>query len=122
MVIVFDLDDTLCDTDEYSEKYILEFITEHNLPYRRLTKAVRYAEMKFDWDKETANRWYIKFGDQMMAQFPPKPYAVDLIRALREAGNKVVISTARNIDWHTDPENVTKKWLYEKGFEYDKLY
>ncbi len=29
MVFVFDIDDTLCDTDGYSEKYILEFIARN---------------------------------------------------------------------------------------------
>lgn len=29
MVFVFDLDDTICETDKYSEKYILNFFKTH---------------------------------------------------------------------------------------------
>ena len=54
MIFVFDLDDTVCDTDGYSEKFINEFIKKHNLPYKQIAKDVRFAEMKFDWSHEEA--------------------------------------------------------------------
>ena len=54
MVFVFDLDDTLSETDLYSEKYISEFINKNNLPYKQIAKDVRFAERKFDWSTETA--------------------------------------------------------------------
>ena len=39
MIFVFDLDDTLCDTDLYSEYYIKEYIKKNNLPYKQIAKV-----------------------------------------------------------------------------------
>ena len=122
MVIVFDLDDTVVDTDGYSEKYILNFIKENNLPYKMISKVARFAEKKFDWDNETALKWYKEYGDQMMLEFPLKDGAKEIINELYDLGHTIVIATARATDWHTDPEVITKKWLENNGLKYSKLY
>lgn len=122
MVIVFDLDDTVVDTDGYSEKYILNFIKENNLPYKLVNKVARFAEKKFDWDNETALNWYKEYGDQMMLEFPFKENAKEVINELYDLGHTIVIATARATDWHTDPEGITKRWLKNNGLKYSKLY
>ena len=111
MVFVFDLDDTICDTDKYSEKYMLRFFKEHNLPYKQIAKNVRFAEKKFDWDYETALNWYKQYGDEMMIKFPYNKNIRKFINGLYDAGHKIVIATARANDWHTDPEGITLEWL-----------
>lgn len=122
MIFVFDLDDTLCETDDYSEKYILNFFQEHKLPYKLISKNARFAEKKFDWDMETALSWYKEFGDEMYTKIPLKKGALEFIEALNKAGHKIVICTARATDWHTDPEGMTKKWLENFNVYYYKLY
>lgn len=122
MVFVVDLDDTICDTDGYSEKYICEFIATHKLPYKQVATNVRFAESKFDWDTETALKWYKEFGDQMMAEFPCKKNAVKFLQSIHKARQKIVIATARATDWHTQPKEVTLKWLADNKIPYDKIY
>lgn len=122
MVIVFDLDDTVVDTDSYSEKYILNFIKENNLPYKLVNKVARFAEKKFDWDNETALNWYKEYGDNMMLEFPLREGAKEVINELYDLGHTIVIATARAIDWHKDPEGITKRWLENNGLKYSKLY
>jgi len=122
MVFVFDLDDTICETDEYSEEFILKFFKENNLPYKQIAKNVRYAEMKFDWDEETARKWYKEYGDEMLLNFPIKNNAVSIINKLYNSGHKIIISTARTDDWHTNPIENTIKWLKKVGLKYNKLY
>ncbi len=122
MVFVIDVDDTLCDTDGYSEYYISKFFAEHNLPYKLVKKESRFAEGKFDWSMETALEWYKKYGDQMMLEFPPKLNAVKIINDLYDAGHKIIFATARANDWHTDPEGITKKWFKINGIKFSKLY
>ncbi len=119
---VFDLDDTVCMSDEYSEKYISEFIDKHVLPYTKVCDKVRFAEEKFSWSKEVALDWYKKYGDQMMLEFPCKEGSVEVINSLYDAGNRIIIATARATDWHCDPEGVTKEWLEKVGIKYHKLY
>lgn len=122
MIFVFDLDDTICDTDGYSEKYIKNFIKKNNLPYKQIAKNVRFAEAKFDWDEKTAIKWYKEFGDEMMAEFPCKKGAKELLNLLHDAGHKIIIATARATDWHTNPEDITIKWLKDNNIKYDKIY
>ena len=122
MTIVFDIDDTLSETDGYSKEYIAKFFLEHNLPYKQVTDIARFAERYFDWDKDTALNWYKQYGDEMMLNFPPKPNAVAVINSLFEAGHKIILATARATDWHVDPEGITTKWLEINKIKYHKLY
>ena len=122
MVFVFDLDDTLSETDLYSEKYISEFINKNNLPYKQIAKDVRFAERKFDWSTETALKWYKTFGDDMMLEFPLKKGAIEFLNFLHENGCKIIIATARATDWHTNPEEITIKWLKDNKIPYDTVY
>ena len=122
MIFVFDLDDTLCDTDSFSEKYILEFIKKNNLPFKQIASVVRYAEAKFDWDSETALKWYKTYGDEMMLNFPIKENALEFLNKIKNDGHKIIIATARANDWHSDPEKITKQWLEKNKVPYDKLY
>lgn len=122
MVFVFDLDDTLSETDLYSEKYISEFINKNNLPYKQIAKDVRFAERKFDWSTETALKWYKTFGDDMMLEFPLKKGAIEFLNFLHENGCKIVIATARATDWHTNLEEITIKWLKDNKIPYDTVY
>lgn len=122
MVFVFDVDDTLCDTDGYSEKYISKFIAENNLNIKQIATVVRYAEMKFDWTLEQALAWYKVYGDQMALEFPPKPKAKEVVNALHDMGHRIVLATARDTDWHAEPEKITRQWLAKNGFKFDELY
>lgn len=122
MIFVIDIDDTISDTDAYSEQYILNFFKKHNMPYKLVQKVARFAEKKFDWSTETAISWYKQYGDQMMLEFPCKAGAVETINSWFDAGHTIVLATARATDWHTDPETTTKKWLSNIGLKYHKIY
>lgn len=122
MVFVFDIDDTISETDAYSEYYITRFLKENNLPYVKVRDNTRYAEAKFSWDGATALKWYKCFGDEMMREFPCKQYAREVVNTLHDMGHKVVIATARSKTWHDDPLGVTTDWLEKQHIKYDKLY
>lgn len=122
MIFVFDIDDTICETDKNSEEYILNFFDKKGYPYKQVSSVERFAEAKFNWSVETAERWYKKYGDEMMLNFEPKPHVVATFRMLRELDHKIIIATARSTDWHTDPRGVTLKWLENNKIEYDKIY
>ena len=122
MKFVFDLDDTICATDAYSEKYIAKFIKTHKLPINKVSTSARFAEKKFDWDYATANAWYKKYGDEMMFNFPCNKGAKKFLDKVHKAGHTIIIATARANDWHTDPETITKMWLKKMGIKYDKMY
>lgn len=122
MIFVFDLDDTICETDSYSEKYISEFFKANNLPYKKIASCTRFAEKKFDWDTQTALNWYKEHGDKMMEEFPCKKDAVETINNLYDNGHTIIFATARANDWHKDPEKATLNWLKKTKIKYNKLY
>lgn len=121
MIFVFDLDDTVCDSDAYSEECIANFIKENNLPYKKVRDNTRFADEKFDWDQETSRKWYKIYGDEMMLHFPCKKNTKEVIGKLRELGHKVIFATARSTEWHKDPEGISRQWLENNNISYDKL-
>ena len=124
MVFVFDLDDTVCETDKYSTYYIQDFFDRNSnqYPYKKVKDIDRFAEGKFSWKLPAALAWYKRYGDEMMLNFPCKANAIELIDALHTLGHKVVLATARTTDWHTNPEEITKKWIEKQGLQFDKIY
>ena len=122
MIFVFDLDDTICNTDGYSEMYIKCFFKKHNLPYKQIAKTARFAEEKFDWSHEEAIKWYKEYGDIMFLYFPIKNNALNVINQLYDNGHKIIICTARDTNWHSEPEKLTLLWLQNNGLKYHKIY
>lgn len=122
MIFVIDLDDTICDTDGFSEKYISAYFKRFNLPYKQISKTARYAEMKFDWSQEEAIKWYKEYGDEMFLFFPVKNNAVKTINALYDSGHKIIIATARDASWHSSPVRYTNEWIHKVGLKYHKVF
>lgn len=122
MIFVIDIDDTISDTDSYSEYYISKFLKDNNWPYKFVKKISRFAEGKFDWDTETALKWYKQYGDEMMLEFPCKKFAVETVNKLFDEGHTIILATARETDWHTDPVGLTKTWLKNINIKYTKVY
>ena len=50
-----------------------------------------------------------------------KNYA-DLLQSIYNNGHTIIIATARDNVWHSDPENITKQWLDNNKIPYHKLY
>lgn len=122
MIFVIDLDDTVCDTNAYSEEYIKDFIEKHKWPVKFVDTISRFAEGKFDWDYETALKWYKTYGDEMMLHFPIKNNAVKIINSLFDMGHSIIICTARETDWHSKPKEITMQWIENVGLKYNKIY
>ena len=122
MKIVFDLDDTMCKTDYYSEKYILDFFEKNNLPYKKVKDISRYADGKFDWNEVEAKKWFKTYGDKMMLEFPPMDKAKQTIDYLKEKGFTISVVTARADDWHADPVSVSINWLKNNNIKFDEIY
>ena len=122
MIFVFDIDDTISETDKYSTQYINNFIKTNNLPHKQICEVSRFVDAKFDWDMDTALTWYKTYGDQMMLEFPCKNNAINSINTLYDSGHTIIFATARATDWHTNPEEITKQWLKNNHIKYHKLH
>ena len=122
MTIIFDLDETLCETDRYSEEFIRSFFIENRIPVKQIATNTRFAEEKFNWSHQDALRWYKEYGDEMFLNFPCKEKAVEVLNSLYEAGHRIIIATARSTDWHAEPKKMTLAWLKNNGIKFHKIY
>lgn len=122
MVYVFDVDDTLSDTNLGTEKYILNYFKTNSLPYKMVHKYAKYADYKFDWSEEVAKDWFHENSDEMMLNFKVKKNVKKVLEFLRKNGDKIVIATARDYVWHKNPEQTTATWMKNKKLPYDKIY
>lgn len=118
MNIAIDIDDTLTDSFDYFIPFAAEYfgavaeeLSESNISYSTLPAEWKPREFAF------GKAYY----DKVVADTPFKPGAAETVRALRAAGHRILILTARTTDFYTDPYKTTEAELKNGGIEYDKL-
>ena len=118
MNIAIDIDDTLTDSFGYFIPYVAEYFGADKDALSRAN--ISYSTLPDEWrDREVA--FGKAYYDRVVADTPFKPGAAEAVRALRAAGHRVVILTARTPDFYTDPYKTTAAELANGGIEYDKL-
>ena len=122
MIFVFDIDDTLCKTNEYFEMCIDDYIKKNNLKIKKIEDTSPYIANKYDWNNETAKKWYKQNGDRLLGEIPCKENVVETLKYLHNNGHKIILATARSKDWYQDPELSTLYWLKKNDIVYDKLF
>lgn len=116
--IAIDIDDTLTDTATYLQPYIAEYFGAELSEVRE--KGVSYENLPKPWKKDVIA--FMKgYFDRVIPYTPFKPDAAWGVNALREAGHRIVIITARSTAFYTDPYATTVEELRRGGIAYDKL-
>ncbi len=118
MNIAIDVDDTLTDTFDYFIPFVAEYfgwneseLREKRISYSNLPPEYRSKEIEI----------VRAYGDKFVPFTPFKKGAREAVAALRAAGHRVVIVTARANTFYTDPYKTTEDELRNGGIEYDKL-
>lgn len=127
MRIGVDIDGVL----NYRQEFVIECGTKFCVETRegRLTNLGEYHLSKiYEWDRETRDEFWQKYGIEQMYRWPAQTYAAEVIRKLKEEGHEIWIITGRN---NHDPlvpemprptwEETTKLWLEENGILYDEI-
>lgn len=109
LTIGIDIDDTITKTFEKSEEYLLK----HNeyIPYEEL----------YQGKTERAINFVKKRLETIQNECIPKENAIEVIKRLKDKGNKIVIITARGSEIPYNYEKVTKEYLKKYDIPYDKL-
>ena len=75
----------------------------------------------FDWTDDELWPFYLENIERIAQKLDVIEGAKKYIEKLKEDGHTIVIITGRDNGEYTNPYDMTKKWLKEKGVEYDKL-
>lgn len=127
MNIGIDIDDTISETFEtllpYSQKYTIEDLKkESNLIMRDDFTNHFYIEYANNWSKDEAEAFWKKYYGEILKQLNIKKFASEVIKKLKEQGNRIYLITAR---WEMRTDNVkeiTIKWLQDNKIEYDEIF
>ncbi len=127
MRIGVDIDGVL----NYRQEFVIECGTKFCVETRegRLTNLGEHHLSKiYEWDRETRDEFWQKYGIEQMYRWPAQTYAAEVIRKLKAEGHEIWIITGRN---NHDPlvpemprptwEETTKLWLEENGILYDEI-
>ena len=119
MKIGIDIDDTICDTWNYT------------LPF-----MCKYYKKDYEITKNSVTGYYeagdLNLNDYMLfaklnhqnyiMQVPLINNAKQVINKLKEEGNEIIFITARSEKGYNNPYNITYKYLIDNGITFDKLY
>lgn len=127
MNIGIDIDDTISETFEtllpYAQKYTIEELgKEAKVDLNQDFLNHFYIERMFNWNKEEAMNFWIRYYEEILRQVNIKKFASDVINKLKDNGNKIYLITARWAMENNNVEEITKRWLENNKVVYDKMF
>lgn len=125
MNIGIDIDGVLTNDDDYILDYASKYCYENNL--KGFDNANLYEYRKLNWNDDIINDYRNKYFLNYIKNEPARKFASEVIKKLREDGNKVFIISARYKTAENGKignENIrecTLQWLKDNKIEYDKI-
>ena len=127
MRIGIDIDDTLTDVKN-------ELIKAGEKYARSLGKNIK-VDKSFEDKNNNGNKWQEMFQfnydelkyflkdiqESITNKAKPRENVVEVINKLKNDGNKIIIITARDSEFHDNPYKYSKDWLDKNNIYYDKL-
>ena len=107
--IGIDIDDTITNTFEKAEEYLInhiEYISYDELYEGKTERAINFAKERL----ETIQRECL-----------PKEHAIEVIKRLKDKGYKIIIITARGSELKYDHEKITKDYFKKYNIPYDDM-
>lgn len=125
MNIGIDIDGVLTNDDDYLLDCISKYCYEHNL--NGFDNPTLYEYRKLNWDENIIDDYRNEYFLNYVKNEPARKFASEVIKKLREDGNKIFIISAR----YKTAENgkigndnireCTLNWLSKNNIEYDKI-
>ena len=76
---------------------------------------------KFQFSYDELKYFLKNIQEEIVNKAKPREDAVEVINKLKSEGNKIIIITARDSEFHDDPYLLSKNWLDRNKIEYDKI-
>ena len=125
MNIGIDIDDTISETYatllEYAQKYTIEELKRSPIIKSFNTEDHLYIENMHNWNENETARFWKKYYEEIIKKVNIKTFAANIIKELKESGDKIFLITARWNLKDNNIEQITKDWLKENNVKYDKL-
>lgn len=125
MNIGIDIDDTISNTFETFLPYMKKFVEKdlNRTLDLNLNSKIDYYNVveKYGISENEARIFWVKYYVSILESVEPKKFSVEVIKKLKEKGNKIFLITARFDDGIVDARAITEKWLEKKNIKYDKL-
>lgn len=116
MNIGIDIDDTLTNTNEASEEYIIKYEKEHpnvKLDHMKLLRGI--------FDTEELHMFFKENSKNICDKVSIKDNAKNIIDKLRSEGHKIVFITARSNTYFEDVNKYVENFLKINEINYDKI-
>ncbi len=128
MNIGIDIDDTLSNSFESiaadAQKFDIEELgnTGKVENYGKI-KNHNYIETMYPhWTQEQVNLFWEKYFIKMITESAPKKYASEIVKRLKDEGNRIIIITSRyEFLNNTLVMDYSKQWLDKNNIPYDKF-
>lgn len=125
MNIGIDIDGVLTNDDEYMVSTLDKFIYENHLKDDKDFNAYEYN--KVNWKQSDLSKYINKYFWDYGKKEPARKYASEVIKKLKEEGNKIYIITSRRYTTENTKNGkkeraIVKKWLKKQNICYDQLY
>lgn len=126
MIIGIDIDDTICNTYEImfhdGAKYTIEELGRSGKIHKGNLNTHMYCKDMYGWSFEEATDFLNKYYESIMKEVRPIKYVAEVIKKLRQEGNKIYLITARFTNKNFDIKEVTKRWLRDNNIDYDEIF
>jgi len=119
-VIGIDIDDTINDLSSILVKYAIEYNQQTNIEHDIQAHEWEF-EKAFGWDSENIKEFLEKYLYKAYIEAIPKENSVEVIKRLKEEGNKIIIITSRSDEEVKNSHYYSEQWLKSYGIPYDKL-
>ena len=127
MRIGIDIDDTLTDVkdelikagEKYARSLGKNIIIDKNFEDKN-NNGNKWQEM-FQFNYEELKYFLKDIQESITNKAKPRKNVVEVINKLKNDGNKIIIITARDSEFHDDPYKYSKDWLDKNNIYYDKL-
>ena len=120
MNIGIDIDNVISNFNEVLKQEFLEH--DKKLRNTGITNPKVYmTKGMFDWTNDEVWTFYMENIERIAQNLDVIKGAKEYIKKLKKDGHTIVIITGRDNGEYTEPYDMTRKWLNEKGIIYDKL-
>lgn len=119
MRIGIDIDDTICDTWEYSLPFFSKYF---GINLAELKERIRDRYDILGFTHEAYLRFLSDCYKEFINDVPLKEGAKEVINKLKENGNEIIFITARSNRTFKDAYTISYNYLQKNGICFDKLY
>ena len=119
MKIAVDIDDTLNIVER--AKRARAYVERKNLPFKLKDEHSNMFVNVYDWTKADVDEFMREGGMSAFTEAPARKGAREALTRWREEGHEIIILTARQRDWFSNPVMLSRDWLEKRKIPFDEI-